>query len=121
MWALGDNTARISRVQLASVLQLGRAELADPRLGSHLGRQWRFGALHLYDYLFATAATLGEALAVGYRYLGVVNGADGTEIELIEDDGWVTVVHRTRQAVDPDVNAVLSESRASRGAPARSA
>jgi len=65
--------------------------------------------LHLYDYLFGTAATLGEALAVGYRYIGIVNGADGTEIGLVEDDGWVTVVHRARQGVDPDVNAVLSE------------
>jgi AraC-like DNA-binding protein len=109
VWALGDNTARISRLQLASVLQLGQAELADPRLGSHLGCQWRFGALHLYDYLFGTAATLGEALAVGYRYVGIVTGAVGTEIGLVEDDGRVTVVHRARQAVDPDVNTVLSE------------
>ena len=109
VWALGDNTARISRVQLASVLGLGRAELADPGLGCHLGCQWRFGALHLYDYLFGTAATLGEALAVGYRYVGIVTGADGAEIGLIEDDGRVTVVHRVRDGVDPDVNAVLSE------------
>ena len=109
VWALGDNTARISRVQLASVLGLGRAELADPGLGCHLGCQWRFGALHLYDYLFGTAATLGEAVAVGYRYVGIVTGADGAEIGLIEDDGRVTVVHRVRDGVDPDVNAVLSE------------
>ena len=109
VWALGDNTARISRVQLAGVLGLGRAELADPGLGCHLGCQWRFGALHLYDYLFGTAATLGEALAVGYRYVGIVTGADGAEIGLIEDDGRVTVVHRVRDGVDPDVNAVLSE------------
>ena len=109
VWALGDNTARISRVQLASVLGLGRAELADPGLGCHLGCQWRFGALHLYDYLFGTAATLGEALAVGYRYVGIVTGADGAEIGLIEDDGRVTVVHGARDGVDPDVNAVLSE------------
>jgi AraC-like DNA-binding protein len=109
VWALGDNTARISRAQLASVLQLSRAELADPRLGSHLGCQWRFGALHLYDYLFGTAATLGEALAVGHRYVGIVTGAYGSEIGLVEDDGWVTVVHRARQALDPDINAVLSE------------
>jgi len=109
VWALGDNTARISRVQLASVLGLGRAELADPGLGCHLGCQWRFGALHLYDYLFGTAATLGEAVAVGYRYVGIVTGADGAEIGLIEDDGRVTVVHGARDGVDPDVNAVLSE------------
>ena len=109
VWALGDNTARISRVQLASVLGLVRAELADPGLGCHLGCQWRFGALHLYDYLFGTAATLGEAVAVGYRYVGIVTGADGAEIGLIEDDGRVTVVHRARDGVDPDVNAVLSE------------
>jgi len=109
VWALGDNTARISRVQLASVLGLVRAELADPGLGCHLGCQWRFGALHLYDYLFGTAATLGEAVAVGYRYVGIVTGADGAEIGLIEDDGRVTVVHGARDGVDPDVNAVLSE------------
>jgi AraC-like DNA-binding protein len=65
--------------------------------------------LHLYDYLLGTAATLGEALAVGYRYVGIVTGADGTEIGLVEDDGWVTVVHRAREALDPDINAVLSE------------
>jgi len=109
VWALGDNTARISRGQLASVLRLAGAELADPGLGSHLGCQWRFGALHLYDYLFGTAATLGEALAVGYRFVGIVTGADGAEIGLVEDDGRMTVVHRARYAVDPDVSAVLSE------------
>jgi len=101
VWALGDNTARISRGQLASVLRLAGAELADPGLGSHLGCQWRFGALHLYDYLFGTAATLGEALAVGYRFVGIVTGADGAEIGLVEDDGRMTVVHRARYAVDP--------------------
>ena len=65
--------------------------------------------MHLYDHLFGTAATLGEALAVGYRYLGILTGADGTEIGLIEDDGRMTVVRRARYAVDRDVNAVLSE------------
>jgi AraC-like DNA-binding protein len=109
VWALGDNTARVPRVQLASLWRLSLGELGDPRLGSRLGCQWRFGALHLYDHLFSTAETLGEALAIGLRYIGIVSGADGTEIGLAEDDGRVTVVHQPRHGLDPDINAVMAE------------
>jgi len=109
VWALGDNAARISRVQLARLWQLSLAELADPHLGIHVGCQWRYGKFHLYDYLFDTAATLGEGLAVGYRYLGIFNSAAASETGLIEEDGWVTIAHCVRQTGDPDVSAVMSQ------------
>jgi AraC-like DNA-binding protein len=109
VWALGDNTARIPGAQLAGLLRASRVELAGPGLGAHLGCQWRYGALHVYDYLFGTAATLGEALAVGCRYIGIVNGDDGTAIGLIEEDDGVTFVHGARQGVDAEVSAVMAE------------
>jgi AraC-like DNA-binding protein len=109
VWALGDNTARLPRAQLASLLREGRAQLADPLLGCHLGAQYRYGALHLYDYLFGTAATLGEALAVGRRYHGIVNGDDPAEIALAEEHDGVIAVHAVRRDVDPNISALLSE------------
>jgi AraC-like DNA-binding protein len=108
VWTLGDNTARIPGVQLARVLQESRAQLADPRLGSHLGSQWRFGALHLYDYLIATATTLGEALTVSCSYLGIVNEHDGQQW-LIEEDDRVTLGYPGPPDVDPDIQAVVVE------------
>jgi AraC-like DNA-binding protein len=108
VWALGDNTARLPRAQLASLLQAGRAQLADPRLGCHLGCQYRYGALHLYDYLFGTAATLGEALAVGRRYNAICDGDGPAEIGMAEEHDGVTGVHAVRQDVDPDISALMS-------------
>jgi AraC-like DNA-binding protein len=107
VWALGDNTARIPRAQLASLLQAGRAQLADPWLGCHLGRQYRYGALHLHDYLFGTAATLGEALAVGRRYNAICDGDDPAGIGPAAEHDTVKGVHAVRHDVDPDISALM--------------
>jgi AraC-like DNA-binding protein len=96
-------------MQLARLWQLSLAELAVPHLGSHLGRQWRPGRLHLYDYLFDTATTLGDALAVGHRYIGIINSAGPNETALIEEDDRVTIFHQPFQILDPDVQAAMSE------------
>lgn len=109
VWALGDNGARVSTVQLARLWQLGLAELAVPHLGSHLGSRWRPWRLHLYDYLFDTATTLGDALAVGHRYIGVINSAGPSATGLIEEDGQVTIFHQPLQTLDPDVHAAMSQ------------
>jgi AraC-like DNA-binding protein len=109
LWALGDNTARVSGAQMASLMRLSRAQLADPRLACQLGCQWRYGALHLYDYLFGTAATLGEALeVVGRRYPGLLVGSRGA-VGLVEQDDRVTVVWQAHQGADPDIQVIMSE------------
>ena len=109
-WALGNNAARIPGAQLADLLRLSRGQLADPRLGCHLGSQWRYGAMHLFDYLFGTAATLGDALAVGSRYIGIANGGCSPGDGLIEeDDRVVAVFHRAREGLDPDFIGLTSE------------
>lgn len=41
--------------------------------GADAGALTRRGKLGLYDYLFAPAATLGEALAVGARFISILN------------------------------------------------
>jgi AraC-like DNA-binding protein len=109
VWALGDNGARVSRAQLARLWQLSLAELAVPHLGSRLGCQWRPGRLHLYDYLFDTATTLGDALAVGHRYIGIINSAGPSETGLLEEDARVTIFHQPFRTLDPDVHAAMSQ------------
>src|ERR1700728_3741075 len=105
--ARGDNPAPLPRAQLASLLQAGRAQLADPWLGYHLGCQYRYGALHLHDYLFGTAATLGEALAAGRRYNAICDDGDPAEIGRAEEHGVVKGVDAGRQDVDPDISALM--------------
>lgn len=108
LWVLGDNTARVPRAQMASLLRLSRTQLADPRLACQLGCQWRYGALHVYDYLFGTAATLGEALeVVGCRGSGILIGDRGA-VGLVEQDDRLTVVWRPGQGADPDNHAIMS-------------
>src|SRR5512146_634707 len=64
VWALGDNTARIPLAQLARIWQFADTELGDPHFGMRMATQWQHGRLHLNDYLFEAAGTLGEGLAV---------------------------------------------------------
>ena len=74
VWALGDNTARVPLAQVASLWQFAYAEHGDPHFGLRMAAQWRRGRLHLNDYLFEAAGTLGEGLAVAMRYAHLTAG-----------------------------------------------
>lgn len=73
-WALGGNTARVPLAQMASLGQFAYAELGDPHFGMRMAAQRRRGRLHLNDYLFEAAGTLGEGLAVAMRYAHLTAG-----------------------------------------------
>ena len=106
---LDGNGARVPVAQMGRLWQLGSAELADPRLGLHVADQWRHGQLGLWDYLFDTAATLGESLTVGYRYIGIVNSAGGSDFTLTTEADGVSIRHQKAPGIDPDVGALISE------------
>ena len=72
--ALGGNTARVPLAQMASLWQFAYAELGDPHFGMRMAAQRRRGRLHLNDYLFEAAGTLGEGLAVAMRYAHLTAG-----------------------------------------------
>ena len=80
--------ARESTDLLARLWRLGLAELDDPLLGLHVSEQWSRGSLQLHDYLFGTAATLGEGLALAVRYAHIVSDSAGAnDVDLVEEAG----------------------------------
>ena len=106
----GDEDARESTDLLSRLWRLGLAELDDPLLGLHVSEQWSRGSLQLHDYLFGTAATLGDGLALAVRYAHVVSDSAGAnDVDLVEEaDGPVTLRYQVRTSF-PEVDAVASQ------------
>lgn len=77
LWALRDDSVRLDLEPLLKLWRLGRA-MRGPDVGIRVATRWSRGALHLVDYLYATAPTLGDALRllVRYRDLAVRNSAN---------------------------------------------
>ncbi|MGD0699045.1 MAG: AraC family transcriptional regulator ligand-binding domain-containing protein [Trebonia sp.] len=65
---LAGNATRVPTMSLSRLWRLALAETSDPSLGVKAASQWRSGRLHLIDYLFQTAPTLGEAITEFVRY-----------------------------------------------------
>ncbi|MEV0399032.1 AraC family transcriptional regulator ligand-binding domain-containing protein [Actinoallomurus sp. NPDC050550] len=109
VWALGDDTVRVPTPQLFKVWRLGHLEFPDPHLGLRISGRWSRGRLHLHDYLFETAATLGDGFTTAIDYAHVVsddNGAD--DVDVIGDDGHLTVRYQVRSP-SPETSALISE------------
>lgn len=104
---LADNAARVPAGQLARLWQLGLAETGDPCLGVRAASQWRYGWFHLSDYLFGTAATLGDGIADVVRYHPLLDTA-ANDVRLTIDDGAATVAYQVRCG-DPGIDAVASQ------------
>ncbi len=102
--------ARESTDLLARLWRLGLAELDDPLLGLHVSEQWSRGSLQLHDYLFGTAATLGEGLALAVRYAHIVSDSAGAnDVDLVEEAGGrATLGYQVRTSF-PEVDAVASQ------------
>lgn len=47
---------------------MSAARLEDPQFGLRVAAGWRLGACELSDYIFDTAATLGDAFAAAFAY-----------------------------------------------------
>jgi AraC-like DNA-binding protein len=108
-WALGDNTARVPLAQMASLWQFAYAELGDPHFGMRMAAQWRRGRLHLNDYLFEAAGTLGEGLAVAMRYAHLTaDNPVSRDIGVADQGDRATFYYQVRTAV-PAANLIVSE------------
>ncbi|WP_433184937.1 AraC family transcriptional regulator ligand-binding domain-containing protein [Actinoallomurus sp. CA-150999] len=109
VWALGDDTARVPTPQMTSVWRLGHLEFPDPHLGLRVSSRWTRGRLYLTDYLFETAATLGEGFTTAIGYSPVVSDDGSTDdVDVIGDDGQLTVRYQVRSPF-PETNALIRE------------
>jgi hypothetical protein len=71
-WALADEGAMISSCQVLRLWELAEQALGDPDVALGVAARCQLGDLGLYDYLFSTAATLGQGLDAAGRYLPIV-------------------------------------------------
>jgi DNA-binding SARP family transcriptional activator len=68
-WVLQREEAMISPHFALRLWELGEHALEDPQLPLTVASRFQPGELDLYDYLFATAATLRDGLDLSSRYL----------------------------------------------------
>ena len=105
---LTGNATRIPTAYLTRLWQLARTRDSDPLLGLRVAGNWRFGCLHLGDYLFGAAGDLAEALGDLVRQAAWFN----TAADLIRltrgADGCATLTYQIRSG-DPEVDAVASQ------------
>lgn len=104
-WALADDELRFPQARLVRLWQLTAALLDEPRIGLRVAAGWRLGDCRLADYLFDTAATLGEAFAVAFTYAPLLNSA-------ARNDGALTDSGAVRYQVripDPGANTIVTE------------
>ncbi|GAB3982346.1 AraC family transcriptional regulator [Actinoallomurus acanthiterrae] len=109
VWALGDDTVRVPTWQLTKLWRLGHLESPDPHLGLRVAGRWSRGRLHLHDYLFETAATLGEGLTTAIGYVHVVGDDGGVDdVDVTGDDRQLTIRYQARSPF-PETNALIGE------------
>jgi len=107
-WALDDDGMRFPVAQLARLWQVSVAAVSDPHLGIRLANAWTIGMCRTTDYLFDTAATLGEAISVTLDYTPLLNTAGVNDIGLDDADGSGTVRYQVKSP-DPVVNCAATE------------
>lgn len=105
---LAGSSARVPTEYLGRLWGVGLARSDDPGLGVKVAGQWRFGMLHLTDYMFGIAATLGEAITEMVQYSALAS-TSANEVRLSAGgDGSATVTYQV-QSGDSDVDAVASQ------------
>jgi hypothetical protein len=107
-WAFEDEEVRFPVARLARLWQVSAARLEDPRFGLHVAASWRLGACDLSDYLFDTAATLGEAFVAAFDYTRLLNSAGVNDIALTGSGSRGLVRYQIRTP-DPAVNVIRTE------------
>jgi AraC-like DNA-binding protein len=107
-WALEDARLRFPTAQMARLWQVSAAHLDDPRFGLRVAAAWRLGACDLSDYIFDTAATLGEAFKLGFEYTPLLNSAGVNDIALT-GSGSRGVIRYQIRTPDPAVNTMATE------------
>ena len=104
-WALAQDEVRFPAAQLGRLWQVTAARLGDPRIGLRVAAGWRLGDCRLGDYLFDSAATLGEAFTLAFAYAPLLNSAAGHDGTLT---GAGTVRYRA-SLPDPRVSTIATE------------
>ncbi len=72
-WLLGSDGAMIDSARHGRLWELAAHALQDPSLGLTAVTRHQVGDLDLYDYLFTTAGTVGEALEVSGDFFHLVS------------------------------------------------
>ena len=106
---LAGNSARVPAAYLSRLWRLGLAGTGDPCLGVRAAGQWRSGRLHLIDYLFQTAPTLGEAITGFVRYYPPLLNTAANDVRLAGREGGGATFTLQVRSGDPDVDAVASQ------------
>lgn len=107
-WAFEDQHLRFPVARLARLWQVSATRLEDPRFGLHVAAGWRLGSCDLYDYIFDTSATLGEAFTAAFEYMSLVNSAGVNDIALTGSGSRGMVRYQIRTP-DPAVNTIATE------------
>ncbi|MCO6006146.1 AraC family transcriptional regulator ligand-binding domain-containing protein [Actinoallomurus purpureus] len=95
---LADDEARITVEQSMRLWEAISASVAHPHVGLRIADFYRPGMLDLFDYLFTSAATLGDGLQLTSRYMHLVGHS--WAVDVTSRDGTVTVSHRALHAED---------------------
>lgn len=98
-WVLSAGEGFIDSRHVSRIWELTEHALGGEDAALAVARHYRMGALDLYDYLFASAATLGEGLAASQRYMHLVTTNSGLEAGP-ETEGLITYSFRHAHAGD---------------------
>jgi AraC-like DNA-binding protein len=121
-WALSGGAVHLSSDTFGRLWELAERWLGEPDVALRVASRYRLRALGLYDYLFASAATVGAGLATCGPYVAAVTtnhrfdlvadddrestlslemiDGDGRARDLIQLWGLVAVLTRARGTVD---------------------
>ncbi|MCX4097034.1 AraC family transcriptional regulator ligand-binding domain-containing protein [Nocardia sp. alder85J] len=71
-WALSGGAVHLASDTFSRLWELAEKRLDEPEVALRVASRYRLRVLGLYDYLFASAATLGAGLATCGPYVGAV-------------------------------------------------
>lgn len=71
-WTMHGDDVHLPSHTFSRLWELGAHELGDPNIALHVASRYQLRSLGLYDYLFATAPTLGAGLATCGPYVTAV-------------------------------------------------
>ena len=126
-WTLAGEGVHVPSRIFSRLWELGEKWLDDPDVALHVASRYQLAATRLYDYLFASAPTVGAGLATcgpyisavttNHRFDLVANGAEttlyldmidgeGRGRELVQMWGLVAVLTRSRRVVVAPLNPI---------------
>ncbi|MCX4097033.1 AraC family transcriptional regulator ligand-binding domain-containing protein [Nocardia sp. alder85J] len=79
-WTLRGPGVHLPSATFARLWEVGSGRLGDPEVPLHIGNRYRLKAAELFDFLFATAATVGAGLATCGPYITAVSTNHSAEL-----------------------------------------